>query len=237
MLIVPAIDIMEGKSVRLLRGDPSRKKVYYDDPLVPARRFVDAGAQLIHVVDLDAALGTGENDSSIGRIASTLRIPVQVGGGVRSLEKAKRLLDAGVQRVIFGTSLVNQIEIVRDAVKEFGSDRVAVAVDTKGDLVVVRGWIESTGLNYLDLAKSLDELGVGTIIFTSVDADGTLSRPSFERVLKLREAMTTKLIASGGVSSLEDIKRLVMIGPYGVIVGTALYERRFDLREAIEVAS
>jgi len=237
LLIVPAIDIMEGKSVRLLRGDPSRKKVYYDDPLVPARRFVDAGAQLIHVVDLDAALGTGENDSSIGRIASTLRIPVQVGGGVRSLEKAKRLLDAGVQRVIFGTSLVNQIEIVRDAVKEFGSDRVAVAVDTKGDLVVVRGWIESTGLNYLDLAKSLDELGVGTIIFTSVDADGTLSRPSFERIVKLRETVTTKLIASGGVSSLEDIKRLVMIGPYGVIVGTALYERRFDLREAIEVAS
>lgn len=237
MLIIPAVDIMGGKSVRLVHGDPSRKKIYYDDPLVPATKFAKAGAELIHVVDLDAALGTGQNLSSIRRIVSTLRLPVQVGGGIRSLERARQLLDVGVKRVIFGTSSVNQIDIVGAAVKKFGADRVAAAVDTKGDLVVVKGWTEPTGLNYIELAESLDKLGVGSIIFTSVDADGTLTKPSFERVMKLRKIVTTRLVASGGVSTLEDIKGLVETGTYGAIIGTALYEEKIDLGEAMKVAS
>jgi phosphoribosylformimino-5-aminoimidazole carboxamide ribotide isomerase len=237
MLIIPAVDIMGGKSVRLVHGDPSRKKIYYDDPLLPATKFAKAGAERVHVVDLDAALGTGQNLSSIKRIVSMLRLPVQVGGGIRSLDRARRLLDIGVARVIFGTSSVNQIEIVASAIKEFGPDRIAAAVDARGDLVVVKGWTEPTGLNYIELAESLDRLGVGSIIFTSVDADGTLTRPSLERVMKLCKIVATRLIASGGVSTLEDIRGLAETGAYGAIIGTALYEEKVDLAEAMRVAS
>ncbi len=237
MLVIPAVDIMEGKSVRLVQGDPSRKKIYYDDPLVPAKEFYTAGAEHLHVVDLDAALGTGENVQSIRRIALTLQLSIQTGGGIRSLDRARQLLEAGVKRVIFGTSTVKQIEIVRTAIKELGSEQVSAAIDTKGNRVVVKGWAESTGLNYLKLAKSLDRLGVGSIIFTSVDADGTLTRPSFKRIKELRKAVTTRLIASGGVSSLEDVRELAETGVYGVIIGTALYERKLDLGNAIKVAS
>ncbi len=237
MLIIPAVDIMDGKSVRLVRGDPSHKKTYYEDPVIPATEFAKAGAKLLHVVDIDAALGFGENLSSIKRIVSATGLPTEAGGGVRSLERARQLLDVGVQSVIFGTSTVNQIEIVEAALKEFGTSKVAVAVDAREDRVVVKGWTEPTGLNYLKLAESLDKLGVGSMIFTSVDADGTLTRPSIERVTRLREAVNTRLIASGGVSTLEDIKRLSETGVYGAIIGTALYERRIDLKEALKVAS
>ncbi len=237
MLIIPAVDIMNGKSVRLIRGDPSNKKIYYNDPLVPATQFANEGAELLHVVDLDAALGTGENISSIERIVSTLHIPIEVGGGIRSLEKARQLLEIGVNRIIFGTSSVNNIEVVEAALKEFGPSRVAAAVDAKKDIVVVRGWTKATGLDYLTLARSLDRLGTGNIIFTSVDSDGTLTRPPFEMVRRLRKVVSARLIASGGVTNLDDIKQLAETRVDGTIIGTALYERRINLTDAMKVAS
>jgi phosphoribosylformimino-5-aminoimidazole carboxamide ribotide isomerase len=234
MLVIPAVDILGGKCVRLFRGDPKRNKVYYDDPLEAAQLLENQGAELIHLIDLDAALGSGQNMEAIKRVIENISVNVEVGGGIRSLQKADELLKLGAYRVIFGTAAVKNPLLVKDAVKSYGSESVAVAIDEKDGKVAVHGWKNKSELDYLDLARSFESMDVGALIFTPISVDGTLKGPQIEKTVKLVEAVDVPVISSGGVAKLEDLVALSKTGVEGVVVGTAIYEKKFTLKEALE---
>jgi phosphoribosylformimino-5-aminoimidazole carboxamide ribotide isomerase len=234
MLVIPAVDILGGKCVRLFRGDPKRNKVYYDDPLEAAQLLENQGAELIHLIDLDAALGSGQNMEAIKRVIENISVNVEVGGGIRSLQKADELLKLGAYRVIFGTAAVKNPLLVKEAFKSYGSESVAVAIDEKDGKVAVHGWKNKSELDYLDLARSFESMDVGALIFTPISVDGTLKGPQIEKTVKLVEAVDVPVIASGGVAKLEDLVALAKTGVEGVVVGTAIYEKKFTLKEALE---
>jgi phosphoribosylformimino-5-aminoimidazole carboxamide ribotide isomerase len=234
MLVIPAVDILGGKCVRLFRGDPNRSKIYYEDPLEAALLLEAQGAELIHLIDLDAALGAGENIESIKRILENIKVKVEIGGGIRNLQKANQLLNLGAYRVIFGTAAVKNPPLIKEAVDRFGSDCVSVAIDEKEGKAAVHGWTRCSEINYLDLAKSFEDMNVGALIFTPISVDGTLEGPQIEKTIKLVETVKVPVIASGGVSKLEDLLRLSKTGVDGVVVGTAIYEKKFTLQEALE---
>ncbi|MCZ2808462.1 MAG: 1-(5-phosphoribosyl)-5-[(5-phosphoribosylamino)methylideneamino]imidazole-4-carboxamide isomerase [Candidatus Bathyarchaeota archaeon] len=235
MLIIPAVDIMGGKCVRLVQGDPTKLKVYFNNPLEAAKLLEDQGAELIHLIDLDAALGSGQNMDSVEKILKDLRVKVQIGGGVRTIEKAETLLKLGASRVIFGTAAVQNPTLIEEAVRLYGSSRIAVAIDEKKDKVTFHGWKDQSEMNYLDLARCFETMEVGTIIFTSTSVDGTLKGPQVEKILRLVETVKMPVIASGGIASLNDLVELTGTGVYGVVVGTAFYEGNFTFKQALEV--
>ena len=237
MLIIPAVDILGGKCVRLVRGDPKKNKIYYEDPLEAAQLLEAQGAKLIHIIDLDAALGSGQNMEAITRILENINVKVQIGGGIRSLEKADLLLKLGAFRVIFGTVAVKNPGLVRKAVNCHGSESVAIAIDEKDGKVAVHGWKNKSGVNYLDLAQSFESIDVGALIFTPISVDGTLKGPQIEKTVKLVEAVKVPVIASGGVAKLEDLVELTRTGVEGVVVGTAIYEKKFTVKEALETVN
>lgn len=237
MLVIPAIDLMDGKCVRLLRGRAETKVVYSDDPVAVARKWESLGAEFLHLVDLDGAL-TGEisNLRCAEDIVRSVHIPVEFGGGVRSTERIAELLRSGVERVILGTKAC-QKEFLTGAVSRF-EERIAVGIDARDGMVAVEGWTRSTNLRAVDFAREVEAVGVRTVIFTDISADGTLEGPSFARIEELAKAVSMDIIASGGVSSSEDIRRLTAYekdGVAGVIVGKALYEGTIDLPEAIRI--
>lgn len=234
MKVIPAIDLMGGECVRLVKGDARAKKVYFKDPLIPLRDFIDQGASLIHVVDLDAALGLGDNGRVLRRILREAEGKVQVGGGVRSFEKAKRLIEAGAERVVFGTAVAEAPSEVKKFTAAFGPRRAAAAVDVKGGKVAVKGWRSELSVDYARFALEAKKLNVGAIILTSVDKDGTLAGPSLKEALRIPRPRGVELIISGGVGSIEDLRRLSRMEVDGVIIGRALYEGRFTLKEALE---
>jgi phosphoribosylformimino-5-aminoimidazole carboxamide ribotide isomerase len=235
MQVIPAVDILEGKCVRLVRGDPKKSRVYYEKPLEAAQLLENQGAELIHLIDLDAALGSGQNMETIKEILENISVKMQIGGGIRSLEKAAALLKVGAYRVIFGTIAVQNPQLVEEAVRRYGSKSVAVAVDEKWGKVTYHGWKNQSKIDYLKLARSFEAMRVGALIFTSISVDGTLKGPRMEKIVKLVEAVKVPVIASGGVATLEDLLELAGIGVEGVVVGTALYEKKFSLKEALEV--
>lgn len=235
MLVIPAVDIKEGKCVRLTQGDPKKSKVYFNDPLEAARSFQEDGAELLHLIDLDAALGSGQNMQVIERILTGVSMEVQVGGGVRTLEKAEKLLNLGVTRLIFGTSAVLNPVLIKETIRSYGSARVAVAIDEERGKAAFHGWKDRSEMDYLDLSRRLEALGVSTIVFTSVSVDGTLRGPQVEKIVRLVETVVIPVIASGGIASLDDLVTLAGIGVEGAIIGTALYEKKFTLRQAMEV--
>jgi phosphoribosylformimino-5-aminoimidazole carboxamide ribotide isomerase len=235
MLIVPAVDIMKGKCVRLVQGDPTKLKVYFDSPLEAARLWEDQGADLVHMIDLDAALGSGNNVEAIARILKKLRLKVQIGGGIRTLEKTETLLKLGAFRIIFGTAAIQNPILVGEAVDHYGSTRIAVAIDEKRDKVAFQGWKDRSEINYLDLAHTLETMKVGTIIFTSTSVDGTMKGPDMEKIVRLVETVKVPIVASGGIASLNDLVKLAGTGVEAVVVGTALYEGRFTFEQAVEV--
>jgi phosphoribosylformimino-5-aminoimidazole carboxamide ribotide isomerase len=234
MIVIPAVDIQGGKCVRLFQGDPKKSKVYYENPVEAAQLLEEQGAELIHLIDLDAALGSGQNMETIKNLLKNIDVKVQIGGGIRTLEKADALLNFGAYRVIFGTAAVKNPSLVEEAVKKHGSESVAVAIDEKDDKVVVHGWKNKSETDYLDLARTFEEMGVGALIFTPISVDGTLEGPKIEKTVKLVAAVNVPVIASGGVASLEDLVALTGTGVEGVVVGTALYEKKFTLKEALE---
>jgi phosphoribosylformimino-5-aminoimidazole carboxamide ribotide isomerase len=234
MLIIPAVDIMGGKCVRLVQGDPTKLKVYFNNPLEAAKLLEDQGAELIHLIDLDAALGSGQNMGAIEKILKNLRVKVQIGGGIRTIEKAEILLKLGASRVIFGTAAVQNPTLIEEAVRRYGSTRIAVAIDEKKDKVTFHGWKDQSEINYLDLAHRFETMEVGTIIFTSTSVDGTLKGPQVEKIVRLVETVKMPVIASGGIASLNDLVELTGTGVDGVVVGTALYEGKFTLKQALE---
>ena len=234
MLVIPAVDIMNGKCVRLVKGDQKKRKVYFDDPLEAAELFEKCGAELIHLVDLDAALGSGQNLDTVKRILKNIDAKVQIGGGIRTLEKAGTLLELGAFRVIFGTAAVQNSPLIKEAIDRYGKTRIAVAIDEKGGKATFHGWKAQSEINYIAFASMLEEMNVGAIIFTSTDVDGTLKGPQMEKTKNLVEAVSIPVIASGGISSLNDLITLAHIGVEGTIIGTALYEGRFTIKQAME---
>ena len=223
-LIIPCVDIQSGRAVRLYEGDPDRETVYFDSPLEAARHWAGLGAGLVHLVDLDAATGRGENRAVIGLIARELGVPVEVGGGIRSRDSAEELLKLGVQRVVIGTAAVQQPELVRDLIAAHGPERVVVSLDARGLEVATHGWAQGSGLNVADLTPVLADAGLETLIFTDVTRDGTLRGLDRELMREVRRLWLNTLIVGGGVANLDDVHLLAEENIEGAIVGRAIYE-------------
>ncbi len=237
MLIIPAIDLQNGKCVRLSQGRKDAPIVYNDDPITVAKDFELAGAQLLHIVDLDAAFSDSgsSNRDLLGQIIRATEIPVQFGGGLRTAKDVEEMIKLGVSRAIVGTLAVESPETVADLVRDFGSDRIAVGIDAKDGEVMVRGWEQRGKIRAAELARIVAQAGVERIIYTDVARDGMLVGPNVEQTRLLARESGLKVTASGGVSSLADLERLKHQAPFGVdsvIVGKALYERRFTFAEA-----
>jgi phosphoribosylformimino-5-aminoimidazole carboxamide ribotide isomerase len=236
--LYPAIDLRGGRAVRLLRGDYAAETVYSDDPLSVARSFEAAGARWIHVVDLDAARsGEAGNLEFVAAIVRSVGCEVETGGGVRSVEAAERLIDAGVARVVIGTAAVERPELVSELAGRY-SGRVAVGLDARGRQVAVKGWTETTGADLVDLAKRFEGEGVAALIVTEIGRDGTMAGPDLDQLRAVLEATGIDVIASGGVGTLDDIRALAGLRAAGrslagIIVGRAIYEGRFTVEEAL----
>lgn len=237
MLLYPAIDIRNGQVVRLSQGEAERQIVYGHDPVAVAQRFVAQGAEWIHVVDLDRAFGSGDNVESVRRIVAAVgrQVRIQLGGGLRSLPQVREGLDLGVARVVVGTSAVLDPAFVPAAIAEAGTARLAVGVDARDGMVAVRGWTETSTQRAEDLVRRVSADGVETVIYTDVSRDGMLQGADVAGALALQRG-GTRIIASGGVSSLADVRAVRDAGLAGAIIGRALYEGRFDLAEALEAA-
>lgn len=230
-LVIPAVDIQQGRAVRLFEGDPERETVYFPDPLEAARKWDDLGAEWLHVVDLDASLGRGDNAEAVKGLAGGVRAKVELGGGVRSVASARRWLEI-VDRVVLGTVAVTRPEVVEALVAEFGPERVCVTIDARGGLVAVRGWAETTAVDALDLARRVAGQGVTQLIYTDVSRDGTMLGVDVEPVARMRDAFAGSLVAGGGVAADADLDTYERLGLQGAIVGRALYEGRITYPRA-----
>ena len=231
MLVIPAVDIQGGRAVRLYEGDPSRETVYYENPVEAALHWQKQGARMLHLVDLDAATGRGENRAVLREVAGAITIPFEVGGGVRSVEAAREILTLGASRVVVGTAAVKAPQVLEQLLGEFGPERVVVSLDARGLEVVISGWTERTALRVQDLSLRMWEMGIRTLIYTDVRRDGTLAGLDLEVVREVRAAWPGFLIAGGGIASEADILGLENLGVEGAIVGKALYEGRIDLKK------
>ncbi len=234
MKIIPAVDLLDGKVVRLVKGDPKNKIVYSDDPVGIAKKWESEGADALHVVDLDATLTRGSNASIVKKITEEVSIPVQVAGGIRSFDLAKRLLKS-VDRVVLGTLAYKEPASVEKLVKEFGSDRIVVAIDQMQGKVMINGWRKSAGINVLDAIRKFKEVDVRYFLLTSIDRDGTLLGPDTGMLSKACSA-NVNIIASGGISKNEDIIKVKQTGAYAVILGKALYDGKISIMVAKEMA-
>ncbi len=235
MQLYPAIDLKDGRCVRLSQGRFDEAKIYSDTPSQVAALWEEKGASYLHLVDLDgAAEGRRANGPCIRQIVRRVHIPVQLGGGVRSLGDIEEALALGVSRVIIGTRAAEEPEFVRKAVERFGAERIAAGIDARDGMVAVRGWEKLSQVTAGELAGRMREAGVQTIIYTDISRDGMLCGPNVEATKKLQETAGIDVIASGGVSSIEDLRRLYEAGIRGAIIGKALYERRIDLAAAIQ---
>lgn len=236
MIIYPAIDVKDGKCVRLVQGLFTDVTVYSDNPVEMALKFEKMGAQYIHVVDLDGArLGDPRNIGIINEMAVKLGIPLQMGGGIRTIEMMEIVLSRGIHRVILGTSAVKDPALVKKAVQTF-ENSVAIGIDAKDGMVAIEGWAKTSEFTAIGFAKKMQELGAKTIIYTDISRDGMLSGPNLKAMEEMVKAVDIEVIASGGVKCLEDIKNLKETGVSGVIVGKALYTGDIDLQKAIELA-
>lgn len=240
MTIYPAIDLKKGRCVRLRQGDPNQETVFSDDPVAMARHWVEQGAEWLHLVDLDGAFaGNPQNAQAIEAIAKSLSIPIQLGGGLRSIEQIRAAFKLGIRRAIIGTAALENPKLVPEACLEF-PDQIAVGIDARNGFVAIRGWKVISDKLAKELAFEMEDLGVSVIIYTDIKRDGTLEGPNLEAIQSLAGSLTIPVIASGGVSSLEDITAIRQIsdsGVEGVIVGRALYEGQFTLAEAMEISS
>ena len=238
MEVIPAIDLRGGRCVRLYQGDYARETVYSDDPAGVAVRWREQGAPRLHVVDLDGAVrGIPINLDAVGAIAASAGIPVQCGGGVRSFETAETLFDRGVERAVLGTAAVRSPRLVERLCREWGGDRVVVAVDARDGRVAVEGWTESTSVDAAELMREMMKLGVQRFLYTDISRDGTLSEPNFEAMGSLLSAIGCPIQASGGVSREEHLLRLAALGAEAAIVGKALYTGDLDLSAAIRAVN
>jgi phosphoribosylformimino-5-aminoimidazole carboxamide ribotide isomerase len=236
MVIYPAIDLFDGKAVRLYKGDYARMTVYNDDPVAVAMDFKEKGATHIHLVDLEGAkAGTTPNLETVCAIKKATGLFCEIGGGVRSMEVVKRYLESGIDRVILGTAAVTDESFLKAAVEAYG-ERIAVGIDIKDGYVAIKGWTEKSQEKALDFCEKMQKLGVRTLICTDISKDGAMQGANHGLYQELSERFSMNIIASGGVSSMEDVNRLAAMKIHGAIIGKAYYTGAVDLKEAIEVA-
>lgn len=236
MILFPAIDLKDGKVVRLYKGDFSTVHQVADNPVETARQFLAAGCTHLHMVDLDGARDGRRKNSGIVRSVCQVGLKVELGGGIRTPEDAKAVFDLGVYRCVIGSAAVSHPELVETLLKEWGPDRVGVGIDAKDGLVRTAGWEENSGLDAVAFARQMEKLGVRHIIFTDIDTDGTLSGPAYRSLEELQRAVGCQITASGGVSCNEELRCLKEMGLYGVIIGKAWYAGKIDLKLAVEEA-
>ena len=235
MIIFPAIDLRDGKCVRLYQGKFEESEVVGEDPLSVALSFKENGAEYIHMVDLDGALnGEIKNLKTISEVVRTIGIPVEFGGGIRDMKTIDMIIGVGVSRVILGTAALKNPDFVKEAVKKYG-EKIAVGIDAKNEKVAVNGWLDVSSVNYVDFAKEMEKIGVKTIIFTDISKDGTLQGPNLEQLSKIKNSVSCNIIASGGIKNIHDLKVINEMGIYGAITGKAIYSGNVNLKEAIEV--
>jgi phosphoribosylformimino-5-aminoimidazole carboxamide ribotide isomerase len=232
MKVIAAVDIMGGSVVRLVKGNPANKVEYSNDPVETAKKWETVGADMLHVVDLDAALSTGNNSELITKISETVRIPLQIAGGIRSLEKAEEILSMA-SRVVIGTMAYREPEVIRKLVKK-NAGRVAISVDQMDGMVMVKGWKESTGTTVADAISQFLAIGVDEFLLTSIDRDGTLQGPDIKTLADA--AVSARIIASGGISSIEDVIRIRNAGCSSVIIGKAMYDGKVSIEKVKAVA-
>lgn len=236
MIIYPAIDLYEGKAVRLFKGDYNQMTVYSENPLEIALDFEKNGATHIHMVDLEGAKsGTTPNFETVVKIKNNTSLFCEIGGGIRSMEVIDRYISAGVDRVILGTAAVTSEGFVKSAVEKYG-DKIAVGIDIKDGFVAIKGWTEKSEIKAMDFAREMEQIGVKTLICTDISKDGAMEGTNHDLYKELSEKFGMQIIASGGVSSIDDVKRLSERKMYGAIIGKAYYTGAINLKEAIEVA-
>lgn len=231
MILFPAIDIRNGKCVRLIQGDYNKEIVYGNCPTKMAEQWQEQGAEFLHIVDLDGAKsGLSTNERAIQDIAKNVSIPIQVGGGIRSIETIDKHIQNGVHRVIIGTAAITNEAFLKEAVQKYG-DKIAVSIDARNGFVATNGWTETTEVKALTLLKQLEQIGVKTVVYTDIFKDGMMAGPNFNELQSIHEATATDIIASGGVTTEEDVERLGKMNLYGAIIGKALYEGAISLEK------
>jgi phosphoribosylformimino-5-aminoimidazole carboxamide ribotide isomerase len=234
MLILPAIDILGGKCVRLTKGDYNTAMTVAADPIEIALEFEKAGAEFIHMVDLDGAReGSRINSSIYEAVVNNVHIPIEVGGGIRDMDTVDYYISKGIERVIIGSAALKDPELVRQAVKKYGG-HIAVGIDALNGIVKTSGWLENSDIKYIDLAKEMEKIGVRYIIFTDISKDGTLSGPNYIQLESLSKAVSINIIASGGIRNIENIRHLKNMNLYGAICGKSIYSGTLSLEEAIK---
>jgi phosphoribosylformimino-5-aminoimidazole carboxamide ribotide isomerase len=235
MIILPAIDLKDGKCVRLYQGNFEKSQVVAENPVEVAKSFKDNGAEYIHMVDLDGALnGKVKNLKVIKSVVESVEIPIELGGGIRKMETVDMLIEAGVSRVILGSAALKDPTFVKNSVKKYG-EKIAVGIDAKNGNVAVNGWVDVSNVYYIDFAKQMEDIGVSTIIFTDISKDGTLEGPNLEQLYNIQNSVKCNIIASGGIKNLKNLKDIENMGIYGAITGKAIYSGNIDLKQAIEV--
>ncbi len=236
MIILPAIDILDQKCVRLTKGDYNTAKKVAQDPIETAKEFESAGAEYIHMVDLNGARdGKIVNNEIYENVVKSVNIPIEVGGGIRNIETVDYYISKGINRVIIGSAALTDPEFVKAAVDKYG-DRIAVGIDAENGMVKTSGWLENSNVNYIDLALKMQDVGVKYLIFTDISKDGTLSGPNFAQLKELSNSVSINIIASGGIHDINDIIMLKSMNLYGAICGKSIYSGSIDLREAIRIS-
>lgn len=233
MLIMPAVDIKNEKCVQLVQGKPGSEMVEIDNPENVARHWEDLGAKNIHIIDLDGTIDGKTNLKVIKKILNTVTVPIQLGGGIRSIEYAKELLNLDIERIIIGTMGIQNPKIIEELSKEFGSDRIMISLDSKDNKVVINGWQEKIDKSPVELSNDFKQYGAGSILFTNVDVEGLLSGFYTDPIVELKKSVDLPIVYSGGVTTINDIKELNKTGVEGVVIGSALYKNKIDFSEAI----
>ncbi|MCQ2972298.1 MAG: 1-(5-phosphoribosyl)-5-[(5-phosphoribosylamino)methylideneamino]imidazole-4-carboxamide isomerase [archaeon] len=234
MLIMPAVDIRGGKCVQLVRGEPGTEQVVIENPEKVAKKWEDDGAEVVHVIDLDGALESVTNIETIRKILKEVSVPIQLGGGIRSIEYAEELLNLDIERLIIGTMGIKQPETISYLAKEYESERVMISLDSKDSKVVIKGWQEKIDKSATEISKEFEDLGAGSILFTNVDVEGLLGGFYVDPVVELVNSVNIPIVYSGGVTSLDDLTKLQTTGAKGVVIGSALYKDKIDLKDALK---
>ncbi len=233
MLIMPAVDIKDGKCVQLVQGDPGTEIVNIENPEKVALKWEEMGAEALHLIDLDGTLNWNVSLDTLKKVVDNVSIPVQIGGGIRKVDYAKKLLDMDVERVIIGTMGIMHPDSLTILSDEYGSDRIMVSLDSKNDKIVVKGWKQSIDSSPQELSQSMKKYGAGSILFTNVDVEGLMGGFNLDPLIKLKDSIDLPIVYSGGISTIADVKKLNKIGVEGIVIGSALYKNKIDLKEAL----
>ncbi len=234
MQIMPAVDIKNGKCVQLVQGKPGSEQVIIDNPEEVAKKWEDIGAEVIHLIDLDGTIDGKNNIELIKKIYDNVNVPIQLGGGIRSVEYAKELLNIGIERIIIGTMGIKNPQTIRELSDEFGKEHIMISLDSKDSKVVIKGWAEQIDKSPIELSKEFALEGAGSILFTNVDVEGLLGGFYTEPVVELVKSSPIPVVYSGGITTIQDIKQLQSTGVSGVVIGSALYKDKIDLKEALK---